>query len=309
MRLGDRFFRERWNIGILPYSVQTIARRGLLGPVQWLPAPGRWEFLADPACYPLADGRLVLLAERLNYWNERGEIWAAVIAADKPMEAVFRPWLCTNFHLSYPFPFYDGDVLHMMCESWEAGGLFLWRKTPQGWQMHGQIIDRPTIDATIWHGDDRWWLFCGLAHDHPSERLHIFFADRPEGPWQPHPGNPVKTSPRSSRPAGPLFWWGDMLIRPAQDCSSVYGGAITLNVVERCDVHRYSEFDLRQLTPDSHYPDGIHTICAAGDMTIVDGKRMEVHPVDLARKLVVPFTKRLRRWHAPQWPATLPELP
>jgi len=78
--------------------------------------------------------------------------------------------------------------------------------------------------------------------------------------------------------------------------------------VERCDAHGFSESELRQLTPDTEYPDGLHTVCAAGDMTVIDGKRMEVHPLDVARKLIVPLTKRLRRWHAPRWPISLCDL-
>jgi len=311
MSLADRFCRERWNLGIVSQSVADIARRGIVTPIQWLPDRNRWEFLADPACYSL-DGQLVMLAEHLDYWNERGEIWAAIVPKAKSNAiaqiAQFRPWLRANFHLSYPFPFFDGDTLYMICESYQAGGVFLWRKD-KDWLLIDKILDQPAVDATIWKGPDRWWLFCGLARDVPNEALYIYHAARPEGPWFAHVGNPVKRDVASSRPAGPLFRYDRLLIRPTQDCSQTYGGAITLNVVETLNKEVFSEYPLRQLKPDRHYHDGLHTICAAGAVTIIDGKYWDTfQPLDVARKLVVPVRKRLRRFTKPQWPNSVRDV-
>lgn len=306
MRLDLR--RESWNLGIIPEPVETIVKHGITTPVQWLLTPRRWEFYADPACYPLGADRLVLLAERLSYWTERGEIWAAVVNRTDWSKITFQPWLKANFHLSYPFPFADGDTLYLVCESWETGRAFLWQRINDSWQMCGPILEKPAIDVTVWHGQDHWWLFCTMADDHPNERLYIFFADRPRGPWHRHPANPVKVDASSSRPAGPLFECDGKLIRPAQDCSFTYGGAIVLNVIDQLDEHGFVEHPLRRLAPDRMYPHGIHTICPAGPITLVDGKRWDVHPLDVARKSIVPLTKRIRHFRLPQWPNHVTDL-
>ncbi len=213
----------------------------------------------------------------------------------------------TNFHLSYPFPFFDGNRQYLICESWEAGGLFLWRNDG-AWKLIGKISDRPAVDATIWRGADCWWLFCGIAGDRENERLHIFFADRPEGPWYAHPGNPVKSDNATSRPAGPLFACEEMVIRPAQDCSRAYGGAISLNVVTTLNRTTYHEYAWRKLEPDSRYPGGLHTICQAGSLTIIDGKRWDAHPFDIARRLITPVQRHIRRRRMPVWPSQLRSL-
>lgn len=313
MSLREHLCRERWNLGFIPQSVSDIAQRGIASPIQWLPDGNKWEFRADPACFTLGN-KMMILVERLNYWNERGEIWGAVIPTTRMNVASlngieFRPFLRSNFHLSYPFPFLDGKTLYLVCETWETGGLYLWRRTHQGWQIVDRIIDQPIIDATVWRGHDRWWMFAGLINDSPNKRLHIFYADHPEGPWYPHANNPVKCDIASSRPAGAMFYSDGKLIRPTQDCSRGYGGAITLNVVETLDLHSFSEYPLRTLKPDQRYPDGMHTICAAGSMTIVDGKQWDsFQPADIARKLVVPWRKTLRRLLRPRWsgPQDLP---
>ena len=244
--------------------------------------------LADPACLALPDGTLILFAEYMNQWIGRGEIWSACVPPlGDFMQAAFRPWKRSSGHLSYPFPFHDefGNLCFML-ESWEAGALHLWREINGTLRHVGPIIHQPVIDATPWFDGTCWWLFCTMQDDGPNERLHVFHASRLEGPWTSHPGNPVKWDPGSSRPAGPLFRVDGKLIRPAQDCSKTYGGAVVLLEVVQLDQERFHEVPLRRLEPDATYPHGLHTLCPAGDVTIIDGKRWAFQALDLPRKVI-----------------------
>ena len=295
-RLCTRFSREEWNLGFVHQSAADIARHGLTQPVRWLDGTGPWRMLADPLCYMQADGSCVVLAEQLNHWIGRGEIWRAVIRpGSDPGRAVFRPWMRSNIHLSYPFTLRDaGNRLCMMVESWEAGGLHLWCEREEGLALVGPVIDRPVVDATPWRDQTGWWLFCTMQDDGPNERLHLFHADSLKGPWTPHPQNPVKVDAGSSRPAGPLFMADGKLIRPAQDCSRTYGGAVVLHEVTRLDHAGFQERVLRRLEPLAPYPDGLHTICPAGDWTIIDGKRWSFQPLDVPRKVAAGLQNRAR---------------
>ena len=82
---------------------------------------------------------------------------------------------------------------------------------------------------------------------------------------------------RSSRPAGTPFRIEGALYRPAQDCSRTYGGAVAINRVDELSPTGFEERLVTRLCPDpaGPYPTGLHTICAAGDQTIIDGKRQE----------------------------------
>ena len=179
-------------------------------------------------------------------------------------------------------------------ESWESGGLHIWQWQAGTW-MGQKIVDRSVIDPTIWRGDDAWWLFCTFVDHEPNKNLHLFFADRVEGPWTAHPKNPVKTDLASSRPAGPLFRTEGRLIRPSQDCTQTYGGAIVLNAITRLDRHDFSEQPVRRLAPMGDYPDGLHTLCPAGDVTIIDGKRWAFHPLDPLRYMLFGSMNHYRR--------------
>jgi hypothetical protein len=85
----------------------------------------------------------------------------------------------------------------------------------------------------------------------------------------------VKTDVRSSRPAGTPFVHEGSLYRPAQDCSRTYGGRIALNRIVTLTSEDFLEEPVALIEPvrSSRYPDGVHTVSAFGEHTLVDGKR------------------------------------
>jgi hypothetical protein len=283
-----RFCYELWNIGVVPQSAADIVANGITRPVHWLTTRPRGVLLADPGCLYHADGSRTLFAEALPIGTGRGAIWSAELAPGQPPQtARFAPLFDRPFHLSYPFPFRDeaGDVVLTM-ESWQDGCAALLRQR-DGWRDVARVLDgRPVLDPTFWHGDGKWWVFCTFRDDGPDSHLHLFYASALDGPWIPHPLNPIVRSFESARPAGPLFFADGKLIRPAQDSSRTYGGAVVLNVIERLDETGYVEVPLRRLTPDpGPFPSGLHTFCPAGDVTLIDGKIWRFNPRELGGRI------------------------
>jgi len=99
--------------------------------------------------------------------------------------------------------------------------------------------------------------------------------------------NPVKCDVRSSRPGGTPFVHDGALYRPAQDSSKSYGGALTINRITSLSQDEFREEPRVHLEPfrDSPYPDGLHTLSAAGSITVLDGKRMAFLPRLSSRRL------------------------
>jgi hypothetical protein len=58
------------------------------------------------------------------------------------------------------------------------------------------------------------------------------------------------------------------------------------------DQHGFQEAPLRRLEPQAGYPNGLHSFCPAGEVTIIDGKKWDLQLLDIARK---PLTKLLRQ--------------
>lgn len=289
--------REEWNVGVVRQAAEEIVRYGFKRDPQWIRRDEQ-AMLADPCCVPLSDGRLLLMAERMEYRSRRGEIWSGVVSSVEDIENIrLRPRLRTAFHLSYPFPFIGDDgALYCTLESAEANGLFLWSQQRGKESEPGKLLLRdPIIDPTIWRGPDRWWLFCGLSDNAPDALLYIFHADCLEGPWIAHRSNPVKVDPSSCRSAGPIFTANGMLIRPAQDCSRTYGGGVVLNAIHRLDLGGFRESPIRRLAPfTSEYPDGLHTFCPAGPVTFIDGKRYVYRPRELIDRALHRCRSKLR---------------
>ena len=290
---------EIWNIGVLNQPIDDIARRGVACLPEWLPAPPPGTMLADPSCSPRPGGGFTLYAEQLDYHgSRRGEIWAAEVSSEADLAtARFGPLIVSPYHMSYPFPLTDadGDAL-LTAETWGAGSALLWNVDGPVAEIGAVMSGRKVVDPTLWREDGRWWLFCTFQDASPNGALHLFEAAGLRGPWRPHPANPVQTGLDRSRPAGGLFRMDGILVRPAQDCSASYGGAVVLQAVTCLDSEQYAERTLRRIEPFAGpYRSGLHTICAAGRRTLIDGKRWEFDPRGLPSKLRRSLRKRVLR--------------
>ncbi|HEX4933125.1 MAG TPA: hypothetical protein VFV33_08105, partial [Gemmatimonadaceae bacterium] len=240
-----------------------------------IPPPDR--FWADP--FPLrVGGREYVLFEELRYEDGVGYLVAVEMGADgpagEPVTVLRRP-----YHLSYPFVFEYGGETWLIPETAEEGRLELYRATraPFEWTLDRVLLEGPgLVDATIEEIDGRWWMF---ACEYRPGRwawtdLVLFHAESPLGPWHPHPRNPVFSDARVARPAGRLFRHGGSWIRPAQDCSRTYGGALSLRRIVTLSLTDYEEEEVSQLEAGpAPGRGGPHTINALGGLSVIDLKR------------------------------------
>lgn len=107
--------------------------------------------------------------------------------------------------------------------------------------IEGQLL----MDATIEEIGGRWSMFACEAREErlPWTDLLLFHADSPLGPWTAHPMSPVVSNVRHARPSGRLFRRSGALLRPAQDCSRTYGGAISLRRIVTLTTTVYEEVE------------------------------------------------------------------
>ncbi len=303
LRAFREFFRRQWNIGVADASrIDPFVDAAGLG-VRWLPQGEGRDFVAD--CFIHAAGdRRIILAEYVREEDGRGVIAAwrghetrwdfAGIVIEEP-----------DVHLSYPFLFdFEGDT-YCLPERAEAGPPLLYRAIsfPDRWERVGEMLPGVrAIDPTVFEYDGRWWL----AHTDPVDRqgrLMMWHASSPLGPWKPHRKNPVKIDPRSARGAGRPFIYQGALIRPAQDCSVIYGARIVFNWVVELTPETFSEEPTGSLAPDPGGPcrHGLHTISMAGGVAAIDGSRYAFDPLAWLRSRRSKRNKseRIRRVQGP----------
>ncbi len=273
-RIDRRFFFDQW---ILLYKLhERAAWPADVGSGLRKILPPKDRFWADP--FPVQqDGRYYVFLEEYRYAEGKGVI-SILELDDQGRWSQPTAILETEHHLSYPFVFEWQGSFYMVPESAESRRVTLYRcrSFPYEWEPEADILsDIRAVDSTLHVVEGRWWLFANVAVEGArfDDELHLFFAERPTGPWTPHPQNPVKSDARSARPAGRLFEYQGELYRPAQDCSRIPGYAISLNRIERLTTTEFVECEETKIVPDwEKRIVSTHTINQVGGLTIVDGR-------------------------------------
>jgi hypothetical protein len=268
-----------------PWSIRVRQRR--LAPTRgWEHDDGlvRWgdaHAYADPFLFE-HEGRHHLFCEEVPLGIKRGvishtELRLDGIPADPP-----TPVLQASCHLSYPFLFAHEGEVYMIPESSAARRVELHRAVafPHTWERAAILLyDVSAVDTTILVHDGRLWLFACVATPGASsaDELHVFWAEAPRGPWRPHACNPVASDVRCARPAGAIQRWGTRMVRPGQDCSRRYGGAISFREIDVLSPTAYAEHEIDRLEAgDLDDARATHTYAADGRFEAIDVRRREL---------------------------------
>lgn len=235
---------------------------------------GDGRYWADPCAVDQGEHRL-LFVEEYDTHRAIGVLACLELLADGGARrlgiAIDEP-----FHLSYPQVFRWQGAWYMTVESAAARRVSLYRATdfPMRWERVGDLITgHNCVDGTLHHHRGHWYLFANVAEGGASscDELFLFVADALEGPYRPHPANPIVTDVRRARPAGRLFERNGRLVRPGQDCGPDYGAAIVFNEVLELDPLRYAEQPLARLEPlASARMTGCHTYSASASTEVLD---------------------------------------
>ncbi len=284
--LQARISGEVYGIAVLDRSPEQLLQSGIGPTPQWIQIPASEGFIADPFFWPGRPG--VILCETYLHRTGLGQLTALSIDAGR-ITAVEPVPLGVDRHLSYPSSWLDGE--RVLCLPEMAGSrrqlLYELKRGAAPTPLCVVSEDTGMADPTLMKVNDLYWITYTDTDVGTYDNLCLLYADRLEGPWQPHPGNPVKIDARSSRPGGTPFWVDNQLFRPAQDCSREYGGALVINRVKTCTPEHYQEETAAVLNPDPNgeYPDGLHTLSLGDDCALIDGKRISYHPLIVFHKL------------------------
>lgn len=282
--------KDIWRPLIVEASIEAILRAGSIEGFahRWLPEEGFLRFLADPFGIE-RNGVRHIFVEHYDYRTRHGTIQCLAYEGERLIDR--RTVLAEPWHLSYPILIEHGQDIYMLPEAHRSGGLTLYRaeEFPWRWAPAGAILlDQVAVDATpVFHGG-LWWLFYSAADGGGATKTGALFAawaERIEGPWTPHSGNPIRLGTESSRPGGTPVVLDGALVLPTQDCHRTYGGAIRPLTIHRLDPDRFEAKAGAAITAPAGFAPfdaGLHTLSAMGDATLVDVKRKLLSPRSLA---------------------------
>jgi len=278
----------KWTIGVVDAPIHSLLDGRVEGSVRWLAEPARMRYLADP--FPVDEQRA--LAEDFDYKSHRGRIVEVDLETSRVVPAAFD----IEVHASYPFVFEVDGHTYCVPETAAAGEARLFSSDPVDgrWVSRETLLnDLPALDSTIFEWDSRWWLFCTDLRRGSNERLLVFYATAPTGPWVAHSLNPVKNDVTSSRPGGSPFVHQGALYRPAQNDSTSYGGSLTICRIDSLTPDSFAETIVAEISPDPVWKHraGFHTAAAMGERMLIDARR----DVFLWPELIHQIRARLRR--------------
>lgn len=231
---------------------------------------GSSGYLADP--FPFRhQGQDYIFVEQYLYAKNRGCI--AVVPLDRN-GTVGEPRIVLEeaHHLSYPFVFGHAGEIWMIPESGDADSVNLYRAVefPHRWTREACLIDGiQGYDATPLRHESGFWFFVSprLWKSSSWDILDLYHADSLTGSWIRRAADPILIDARLSRPAGAIIERRGLLIRPAQDCSRGYGGAVTFC---RIDALNASEFSQTPVGRIESGPFGCHTYNRRSGLEVID---------------------------------------
>jgi hypothetical protein len=274
-RQRARWLQEQWRIGVVNAPISRLLAPGYQPEVWWLDPPDRNGYWADPMAAGPGENRLYC-----EYFDERsgvGRVEQLELDAQCRVHQRRVVPLGGDLHASFPLTLQlDGRLLGLAetgarreCVLHEIDGNGHWQP------LVTMLSDVAAADPALFFWDGRYWLAITNMDLGESDNLCLYHAEQLLGPWTAHANNPVKIDATSARMAGGFFWHGGRLYRPAQNCLDGYGASVVLLEVLRCTPTAYEEVVVRRLSPDprGRCPDGMHTVSAWGQRTLIDGKR------------------------------------
>lgn len=259
-----RYSSHRWSVAYQLGGSEPTAERL----THLVPPPDRlW---ADPFPFEFEGDKVIFLEEALH--GGRGKILACRVHDAERWESL-GVVLEGPHHLSYPQIIEDDGRVWMIPECAERGEVRAHRclQFPDQWDPEGVLlVDGRLADATVYRGRDAWWMWATLVDDgNPSDGLVLYSSDSFEGPWRPHPQNPVRVDVRRSRPAGSVWTEADgTVVRVAQDCAARYGEAVVIQEVE--SMVPYRDRDRMRIDATRFGANCIHTLNRHGDLWALD---------------------------------------
>lgn len=239
--------------------------------------PPQDRFWADPHIIK-KNGKYYIFLEEFVFSKGKGHI--SVMEMDesgtytKPEKV-----LETDFHLSYPFILEEGEDIFMIPETGANRTIEIYRciDFPHKWVLEKRLFENVfAVDTTVFKKGGKFWLFTSMINHEgikSFDELSLFYSDDLLSTnWTPHPQNPIVSSVKKSRSAGPIFSYKGDLYRPGQDCAKLYGHGMTIAKITKINELEYKEEDV-----DAIYPKwdkkliATHSYVNNDKLTVIDG--------------------------------------
>lgn len=205
------------------------------------------SFVADPFLIKEKETYYLFMEVKSKRKSDIGEI---AVATGKSLDRLRydRVVLREDYHLSYPHIFKVDGKYYMVPESGADRNVKLYEAThfPYAWRVKEILLEGKNFaDPDLFFHNGLWWL---LVSDETTHALEIYYSDRFDGPFHPHPKNPLyEGNKQRYRNAGKILQFQGRLYRFVQDCSRYYGEKVDAYEITRLDREDFAEEKIKTL--------------------------------------------------------------
>jgi hypothetical protein len=268
-----RYTRKQWSVA---FTFDPSARWDFARFHPIIPPPDR--IYADP--FVIQDGdRAWIFIEEMLFSDKRGFLSVLEVRRDGTWSPP-RPILQLPIHLSYPCVFRWDSGLWMVPDTRFNHTVELYRcvRVPDQWELDTVLMKNiDAVDTTLFEAHGRWWML----HATPSgdraglDRLWLYHADSPRGPWTSHAMNPLECDVMGGRAGGRPVERDGKLLRPVQIGTPYYGHSIGLREIVTLTPELWEERRVGVIAPDwTPGLAGTHTLNVDGDVRVIDVLRV-----------------------------------
>lgn len=281
-RLAEAMRIDLWRIGLADRPIHAFLDPAYQPRIEWITPAEPAAYCADPFAHP--DDPAEIWWERYDYRSRHGVLQRARLGSGRPAETVD---LGVDSHMSFPCMLTVAGRTVLIPEMSESGTTRLYSLDAGGRRDCLAVLPVPAIDPVLFEWEGRLWLGMTRADIDNRANFCLWHAPSLSGPWTEHNANPVKIDVRSARGGGTPFRYDGALYRPTQDCSLTYGGQVVINRVLACSPTEWREEVAAVVRPQPDWPtpDGLHTLSACGERTLIDAKVTVLNGAGLAAKV------------------------
>jgi len=217
--------------------------------------------IADPFLFVKNETLYLFFEEQMSY-NGKGVIRMSstynLINWTEPITVLEE-----DYHISFPFVIKDGNDVYMIPETCRDSSIKLYKgnnKLTEWTYIKTLIEGKNYVDSSVIFHNGLYFLFAPIQLPDDSYLLTLHFSNSLLGNWNEHPASPIASGIDVGRNGGTVFTSQEVLYRPVQIASVIYGGNLSIYRIEKLTDKEYEETPISEniIEPKSWWTIGGH---------------------------------------------------
>ena len=283
MGIKKILFRSGYHLGFVDGPIDKIVYcKRTYNKVHWLDLNGHnTSWFADPFIFNTEGDTIEVLAEEFEYAKNKGRLSHLLIKKKGLKLIAITPILELDTHLSFPAYIKRENKVYVYPENYVSGAIKLYEYNQYEKKLVNPkvLLKEKLVDAQLSEINGCFYLM-GVKHEDDqftynyTKELYIYKSNSLFGEYTFY--QKISNKQKEERGAGQLFYVGDKLIRPAQNCDGGYGVEVVFYEFTQGDDGYFKEVEVGRMSPGHNkYPFVLHTFNSMGKYHIIDGMGFE----------------------------------